>query len=62
MMELFLIIIAIITVVVGYGILCYEFFKDLEREKKETGRCVFDDVADVCKDFIFKENRKWKKK
>ena len=56
MKELCLVITAIITVVVGYGILCYEFFKDLEREKKETGRCVFDDVADVCKDFIFKEN------
>lgn len=58
MMEVCLITIAIITVSVGYGILCYEFFKDLERQKEKTGRCVFDDVADVCKDFIFKENRK----
>ena len=58
MMDICLIIIAIITVVVGYGILCYEFFKDLERQKEKIGRCVFDDVVDVCKDFIFKENRK----
>lgn len=58
MIELCLVIIAILTVVVSYGILCYEFFKDLERQKEKTVRCVFDDVVDVCKDFIFKENKK----
>lgn len=55
MLEICLIIIAVIIVSVSYIYLGYAFIKDIQREKKETGRCVFDDVADVCKDFIFKD-------